>query len=223
MKNQILLQILMMLVVCSTSSFTQTLSVKAGLNLSNFFVKDDHETYSEDYKWRSGIHVGAIAEIPIRNMLSFETGLLLSTKGHREMVEDTFLGETIKLKVSTRLYYLDIPINAKVSIPAGKLKFYGSIGPYFGFGIYGKTKTEFTFQGNTEKEDEDISWGSDEEDDHLRRLDLGLTVTAGIELKFIQIGLSYNLGLANISSFREEGATIKNKVIGISLAYRFVR
>ena len=119
MKNQILLQILMMLVVCSTSSFTQTLSVKAGLNLSNFFVKDDHETYSEDYKWRSGIHVGAIAEIPIRNMLSFETGLLLSTKGHREMVEDTFLGETIKLKASTRLYYLDIPINAKVSIPAG--------------------------------------------------------------------------------------------------------
>ena len=223
MIKQIGLQILAIFILSSTSSFTQTLGVRAGLNLSNFFVKDDHETYSEDYKWKTGFHVGAIAEFPLSNLVSFETGLLLATKGHREMADASFLSEIIKLKVSTMLYYLEIPIKAKLSIPVGKIKFYGSLGPYIGFGINGKTKSELTLNGQTEKEEEDISWGSNEEDDHLRRLDLGLTMAAGIELKSIQLGLNYNLGLANISAYRDEGATIKNKVIGISLAYRFVK
>lgn len=64
--------------------------------------------------------MGAIAEFPLSNLVSFETGLLLSTKGHREMAEDSFLSEPIKLKASTMLYYLEIPIKAKLSIPAGK-------------------------------------------------------------------------------------------------------
>jgi len=223
MKKQIRFQILAILIVSSPSLFGQTLGVKAGLNLSNFFVKDDHETYSEEYKWKSGFHLGATVEFQLGKLWSLETGLLLSTKGHKEMTEDSFLNESIKLKASTILYYFDIPITAKVSIPVGKMKIYGSLGPYVGFGLIGKSKSELTLNGQTEKEEEDISWGSDEEDDHLRRLDLGLTMAAGIEIKSIQLGLNYNLGLANISAYRDEGATIKNKVIGISLAYRFVK
>ena len=75
----------------------------------------------------------------------------------------------------------------------------------------GKLKPNLIFKENTEKEDEDISWALMRKMIIFADWILAWMVTAGIELKFIQIGLSYNLGLANISSFREEGATIKTR------------
>jgi hypothetical protein len=71
-------------------------------------------------------------------------------------------------------------------------------------------------------DEENISFGSNEEEDHLRRLDYGLTAGAGIKLNSIQIGISFGLGLANLSNNNTEGLSqINNHVLGISVDYKF--
>lgn len=66
--------------------FAQNFGVKAGLNLSNMLVKNDYRTYSDDFKMNPGFYVGATAEFPLSDLLSFETGLLLSTKDSKKVV-----------------------------------------------------------------------------------------------------------------------------------------
>ena len=79
---------------------------------------------------------------------------------------------------------------------------------------------EETYMGDTDKSEEDIEWGSDENDDHLKRLDLGLIIGAGVVVHSIEIGLSYSLGLANISASTDEGGKIHNRVFSITAGYK---
>ena len=186
--------------------------------------KEDGETYSDDFKMRPGFNIGATAEFPLSEMFSFETGLLLSTKGFNYSLEETEMGETIKLEWNTNLLYLDIPFLAKSSFDLGyDKKIYGTFGPYVGVGISGKSKIKATFEGETETDEETIEWGSDKESSDFKRLDFGLTIGAGVEINSVLIGLNYSLGLANISPNTDNGNMINNRVLGLSVGYKFSR
>ncbi len=195
----------------------QTFGLKAGLNLSNMLEKDDDDTYSNDYMMNPGFHIGGIIDMPINDNLSFESGLLLTTKGFR--YEDEDMGFSVKIKAN--LLYLDIPLTLKASHELSDgLKMFGAFGPYVGFGLSGKVKGTVEFQGTKETEEQDVKWGSNE-DDNLKRLDTGLTFGGGVEINTIMLGISYDLGLANISSFQENGTTTKNRVLKFSVGFRF--
>ena len=114
---------------------------------------------------------------------------------------------------------MDIPVTAKTSFDLGNTKIYGVFGPYLGIGLSGKTKLELEYDGEVVSKEEDVRWGSDEEAD-LKKMDFGLTVVAGIELNSFQMGLTYSLGLANISPYSENGYKISNRVLGISIGYK---
>ena len=88
-------------------------------------------------------------------------------------------------------------------------------------GLTGQSKTVTTIDGKTEKEKEDVEWGSEKGKSDLKRLDFGLTIGAGVEIDLFQIGLGYNLGLANISPYNDGGMKINNRVIGLSVGYKF--
>ncbi len=221
MKNIIKLCIVALMLTIVTESFSQTFGVKAGLNLSTLLMKDDDDTYSDNFKMNPGFHFGPTIEIPVIEMISFESGLLLSTKGAKWSEKDSYGGETYEYIEKINLLYLDIPLTAKATYDIGGIKIYGTFGPYIGMGLSGKTKSESTVNGDTETEDYDIKFGSDEDKDDLKRLDYGLTAGAGIELKSIQIGITCNLGLANISSYTGGGNKINNRVLGISAGYKF--
>ncbi|MDY0099156.1 MAG: porin family protein [Bacteroidales bacterium] len=193
------------LLAFATESFAQTYGVKAGLNFSNMLMKDDDHTYSDDYEMKPGFHLGPVAEIPINDLLSFETGLIFSAKGFKYS-EDSY-------DMKLNLFYLDIPLTAKARYDAGFGNIYGLIGPYLGIGLTGKSVYE--------DEDEPVDWGSDSDDDDLKRLDFGLTVGAGVEINSIVVGLSYGLGLANISPDTDGGFKINNRVLGLSVGYWF--
>ena len=221
MKNLIKIFVLVFVLTMTAESFAQSFGVKAGLNLSNMLMKDDDNTYSDDYKMNPGFHFGPTIQFPITEMFSFETGLLLSTKGYKHSEKDGFAGEKQKQEGKLNLYYLDIPLTAKASFDMGGVKIYGVFGPYLGMGISGKSKIEITENGETETEEHDVNFGSDEAEDDLKGLDYGLTTGAGIELKSIAIGITYNLGLANISINTGGGFKINNRVLGISVGYKF--
>ena len=219
MKNLKKILIVVIVLANSTKSYTQTFGVRAGLNLSTMVIKDHDQTYSDDFKLHPGFHVGATTEFPITEAFSFETGLFLSTKGLRQTQADAPLMETIATKVKMNLYYLDIPLTAKATFDVKSTKIYGVLGPYFGWGLYGKFKTEVTESGETQTIEGEVNWGSN--DDDLKRLDFGFTVGTGVEINSIHMGVSYNLGMANISNYPDEGLKYNNRVLSISIGYRF--
>jgi hypothetical protein len=221
MKNTAKFLIVALFFIWGAKSIAQPIfGIKAGLNMSTMLMKDDDGTYSDDYKSLMGFHVGPTAEFPINDMFSFETGLMLSTKGFKYDYTDSYMGYEYSAKTTTNLMYIDIPLTAKATFDMGGAKLYGLFGPYIGMGIGGKIKAEVTVAGDTESDDADINWGSGDDDD-LKPLDFGVTVGAGLGIKSFEVGLGYALGMANLSPSTDGGAKISNRVLSLSLGYKF--
>lgn len=222
MKKLTTLLIIVLIITSVSESYAQIYSVKAGFNLSNILMKDDDDTYSDEFKMKPGFHVGAFVQFPETGVFSFESGLILSTKGMKTKIEETIDGEPYKYKGIMTLYYIDIPFMAKASFDIGKVSVFGELGPYLSVGLNGKLKTEYTYLGDTETDTENVEWGSDKDNDMLKRLDYGLTAGLGVVIiNNIQLGLSYDLGIANISTTTDGGSKIKNRIFKISVGYRF--
>lgn len=219
MKNLLKLLVLVIAFAMTTQSYAQ-LRVKAGLNLSNMVVADDDDSYDDDLESNPGFHVGVTTEVPLSDLFSFETGLILSTKGYKTSDEGSILGIDYKSESNLNLLYVDIPLTAKVKAEVGGANIYGVFGPYVGVGLSGKGTSETTVLGDTETDENDVEWGSDENDDDFKRLDFGLLVGAGVEIKSVQVGLTYGLGLANVSPYSDNGYSANHRVLGVSLGYK---
>lgn len=48
-----------------------------------------------------------------------------------------------------------------------------------------------------------------------------LILGAGVGVNSVEVGLTYGLGLANISPDTEDGFRISNRVIAVSIGYKF--
>ena len=218
MKSITKISMIVIIIVFCLQLNAQTFGLKAGLSLSNMLDKDNNDTYSNDYQMNPGFHVGATIDVPFNDFLSFESGLLFTTKGMK--LKDEVQGIDVTLKLN--LYYLDIPLTLKASHDlGGGLKMFGVVGPYVGIGLSGKFKMTFEYQGDEVKEEEDVKWGSDKDEDYFKRLDMGLTFGGGVEIKSIMIGISYDLGLSNISAYQDHGTKAKNRVLKFSVGFRF--
>lgn len=217
MKTLMKLIIVAIMLTITPQIFSQSIAVKAGLNLANMRERDDNNTYSNNFTMNPGFHVGANVEFTIYKILSLETGLFFLTKGYKSDYSLEILDNTYHLKHKTNLYYIDLPITLKLTFVIGKVKIYGAFGEYLGLGLFGKSKTESPVLDDT---NENITWGTGDNDD-LRRFDFGMTFNAGVEFYSILIGAYYDHGFANISAHSVSGYNIKNRVIGISVGYRF--
>ena len=204
-------------------SFSQIFGVKAGLNLSKMILKDDDIDFTDEFEMKPGLLIGPTVEFPLMQDLSIESGLLLSSKGFKDSYEESYQGGFYESKTTLNLWYIDIPIlfkwNFKIS---EKTSLYPAIGPYIGIGLKGYSKNETKSNSGEETHKEDIEWGNDEDTDFFKRFDAGLTIGGGIEYKAFQLGIYYNLGIANIAPSSENGATIQNRVLQFTLGYRFI-
>lgn len=199
MKSFIRLLIALSLIMPAKASFGQWYGFKGGLNLANM-------VYSEflgriDTKMIPGFQIGATAEYPVNGRFSVETGLQYITRG-------MFNAE---LKYTTRLSYIEIPLTVKVIYPFEHQYVYAVFGSYAGIGIGGKL--------GQKSKDTPIKWGTGIGDD-FKRMDFGLCLGAGIEIKSMQYGLTYELGLSNIASNTTEHTKL-NRVLSLSAGYRF--
>ena len=200
-----------------STSFAQVFGLRGGLNLANVSEKDNDGSYNEYNKNNIGFHIGGTVDFPISDVFSIETGLIFTTKGVKYELSEFILLGNMDIKAKTTLYYIDIPITPKFTFDLGGSELFVLAGPYIGIGLFGKAKAEVTFMGETESDSEDVEWGSE----GLNRLDYGLTLGAGLQFTAISLGLYYNYGLANISSDSDNGWRSNNRVLNISLGYRF--
>jgi len=197
--------IVMLMLGLSVNSFAQAVfGIRAGLNLSNMVIKDNDNTSSEP-KTKLGFNVGPTIEIPVTDMISFESALLISAKGAKYDSDGD--------KGSVNLLYLNVPLTAKAKFSFGEAHVFGALGPYLGYGVGGKIKQDG-------EDDYTIKWGSGDEDD-FKPFDAGLYVGAGLGIKAIEITLSYDLGLASLSTYTDNGYKELNRCFAISLGYKF--
>jgi hypothetical protein len=159
-----------------------------------------------------GFNGGVTLEVGFGDLLSVEAGLLVDTKGFKWDFD--FLGTTVTTKANAM--YLDVPVLVKVGPSFGPVKVFAAAGPYVGFGLAGKIKSE----AEGESETEDIEWG-DSEDAFAKRLDYGAKFGAGVEVMGFTLGGYYSLGLANISPITDLNAKMNHRVISISVGYKF--
>ena len=209
-----------LLLFLGTSLSAQSLAVKGGLNLANVSISDDGEEEDFDTDNLTTFHLGLMADFPMGNVLSFQTGLIYQNRGFKSEFSETFLGETFSSEGSLKLSYVDIPLTLKANFELGGVTAYVYGGGYLGVGITGESKSKTTIGGITETETEDVEFG---EDGDFNRLDYGALIGAGVEVNSVFVELSYGLGLANISSFDSDDFSVKNRLISLSLGYRFLK
>jgi len=189
--------------------------VKTGLNLATMLDKDSSTIYSKEYKKKPSLLLGVTGEFPFSDNFSIESGLLFSSKGYK--MKDS------SATVSVNLSYFEIPINAVYNFDLDYIKMTIKAGPYIGAAVKGKAKSNekvFTDgQGNSVNK-VDLNLGRNKTD-FAKQLDYGISFGLGAEVNSICFGIQYGLGLANITTNTENENIFKNRVIGITIGYKF--
>jgi hypothetical protein len=157
----------------------------------------------------------------MKGKFSFATALLLTTKGYKVTLDEPSQSGNDRYEATLNLVYIEVPLTPKVSFAIGSTKIYVALGPYVAVGVGGKARAKLTSNGQTAEDSANVRWGSDEDNQEIKRLDFGLTSGAGVEISNFQIGLSYGYGLSNYSNDNENGFKATNRVLGLSVGYKF--
>ena len=192
--------LLLSLLVGGSTLFAQGLGLRAGVNFQNLTGDG-----VEDGKMAPRFNIGVDYEIAVAPDFYFAPGLLFATKGYKFEVGG------VEEKVT--LNYLEVPLNLVYKPVLGDGNLIVAFGPYVGYGLGGKAKSD---EGDT-----DIEMGSEEEGSlyNYKAFDMGANLSfgymfgAGLSLQF-----NTQLGLVNISHGDD---AVKNTGFGLSLGYRF--
>lgn len=185
------------------------LGVFTGMNISHPSELDS----------RLGFNVGAKGELQFQNNMYLELGLSLSSKGWKSIGYYDAATQETKVWKGTP-YYFEIPLHFGYKFSVGEnVKVLGSVGPYAGLGMFGKSTCSVESKNNVVK-----TTTSDNlfKDKLQERFDWGVGVTLGVEIhNHYQLSLGYNWGLKNIYKKGNGQGDSKNRIFNVSFAYLF--
>jgi len=131
----------MLLFASSYIGSAQEISIRGGLNLSQFqFKMGDVVSHREGTKLNPGFNVGPIIDIPLQNIFSVETGILFTSKGNK--ISGNPLQGVNNYLFQKNTFYLDFPILLKSTIPIKKTKIIAMAGGYAATALYGNAIAE---------------------------------------------------------------------------------
>lgn len=193
---------IILLIGCKFICISQQISIRGGLNLSQFRNIIDGEFAPKDgQKYHVGFNAGPVIDLYLKNMFSLETGILFSAKGNKLTGPDNYLWQE-------NMYYFELPVMLKASLPINKnADVFVMAGGYVAEALYGIRK------GDGWKVD--IKWGN--ENNEYNRFDYGPKFGAGIQVHRVQLGACYEMGLKD---FWNETIAMKNRVFEFYLAYQ---
>lgn len=211
----------------ATAVYTQAqVYVQGGLNLANITKNNDGQT--EKNNILPSFNVGILGRLPLANIFSLESGVLLTGRGSK--AETYFNGGNDYVKTKFNPLYIEVPLNAVVKIPLGadKSSVFFNAGPYAAVGIGGKSRRDAKILGITSSETSNIEFNNDDPTtteqenaryDRLKRFDLGLNFGGGFQFQHFIIKANYGLGLAKINSTEtNNNANDKNKYRTLSFS-----
>jgi len=167
-----------------------------------------------------GYHAGINIQVPIGFAFYFQPGLLYAQKGAKNT--------SGSLTSTTRLNYIEVPMNLVYKASLGNGYFMIGFGPYAAYGISGNV----TVKGGSLTLDQDVEFKNTVEAGdpllvpYYKAFDAGATIFVGIEMAgglFLQLDSQF--GMLNINpeykGLTNDKSTVKNVGLGLSLGYRF--
>ncbi len=207
----------------------QNMTLNLGLNHASQYRKVS-DTKIDDSEFNLGYLAGVNFDFDLNKHWFLSPGLFFETKGVKSIVETSNPSQNsnnASFPLTYRLFYINIPVLIKKSFTINdNLETYFGAGPYVGFRIGGCVKTDSC--GSYD------SWFLDT---LYKTMDFGIQAETGLvyKQKFI-FNLSYEYGISNIG--KDFNVTyldpiygspqiskikyhIKNRVLSLSLGYRF--
>ncbi len=220
------------LIIAASGALAQdfTVSARVGMNVAK--IGGD----VEDLEAKIGLKLGIAGCFPLVDNFYLETGAFYSPKGAKKSSssEIDVLGVKTKYneEYTMKLNYLEIPINAvyKYEINSN-MSVRGHVGPYFGFGLFGREKLEIN--GSVDGKILDIdgeesetgykskAFSSKEEDCNFKRFDAGINFGGGMEFGPCYLGIQYGVGLSNFNSKNSKDYKMRNGVFSVDFGFNF--
>ena len=231
MKNKNLFLLFAFLGITGTSIAQVNWELKAGLNYSNFTVKDGDDNKANTTAV-PGIYIGLGAAIRLSNQFAIQPSLIYARRGFKQEGSASFLGwgEDFDARVS----YLELPVDFVYTPKVGPGNLIVAAGPYIGYGTGG----EWTTNGDVSIGDIRIEGKGEidfqNDNSHHKTMnhyvfakpcDYGAHIRLGYAL-YNRYSLSFEMqqGIANIQPGYGDSkpvGSIRSRSFGIVLAYRF--
>jgi hypothetical protein len=191
--------VILMAAFLSNAAIAQVnFGIKAGYNSAS--VNSSDEEITADGKALSGLNIGALMNVKLKDNLSFQTGLSIGNKG----VSVAHEGHADKFKFTAA----DIPMNLVLNTKSGL--FVGT-GLNFGYNLSGELDAE-----DDPAENYSFEFGKEK---NFFRSDLGINFLAGYQTKN-GLFLSAN-SLLGIKDLKPGPETWKNNLFSVSIGYMF--
>ena len=208
------------LLIASTLT-SQNFVIKGGLNLASVNFSENTGFFEQNKvnpEKLTAFHFGVAADFPLGNILSIQTGVTYQNRGFKSEITEVYEGGEIIGEGELDVSYIDIPLTLKASHHMGSATAYAFGGGYIGIGISAQSESRAsTLMYSTSTS---IEWRF-EEDGGFNRWDYGALVGAGLQFNSVFVEISYGLGLANILQDPVNDRDMKNRLISLSLGYRF--
>ncbi len=213
--------------VFSIASYAQcSFGGQVGANLGMGQAKFNYAGYALTNDPKVGFLIGVVAQVDF-GKLSFRPELNFVQKGSKSGI--TYGGFYDDYSSKRTLNYIEVPLNVTYNMDLGPGKLFFGLGPAVGIGLSGTDKdsdgkTKIKFDG---LKYDDYDSDADDENGHLKRVDVGLNILAGYQLPmgvFAKIG--YTHGFSNVdpnkgNSDPDERSTYKNRGVSICVGYMF--
>lgn len=187
MKKKFFYSIVLQGIMITAGSQEIQFGVQAGINLSGAGAKNAHEKFKGSPL--PGLEAGAFADVRLTENLFFHPQAIFSYEGYKPKIEP------FDAKIHVFYFKLPLDIVYHSSLVGGKLSF--GLGPYVGWALSGKYHRS---GGGLEDVSTKISFGNDENENDLKRLDAGLNFLVCYQLKkTISAIAKFDLGITNIS------------------------
>jgi outer membrane protein W len=193
-----------------------TFGAHAGVNFQNITGKDPLGialTNAMTPRFNAGVD----AQIPLAEAFSIQVGVTFAQKGAKS---------TAGTVTKTALSYVEVPITFVYKPEIGDGNLIVGFGPYFGYGVAGKTTFSNGTTSNVKFKNTvtltDVLAGIG----YVKGLDAGANFVVGYQLSSnISLALKAQLGLVNISpkydALPNDKASLSNVGYGLSVGYRF--
>jgi hypothetical protein len=177
-----------------------------GLNLSDLYSNDAISNLN------AGFNAGGFVRLAVTNTITIEPELYLSTKGTSVVYNSLLVVNTANLNLT----YLEMPAICILNVTS-LINF--QIGPYVSYLLAAQVKDVSNFNL--------FNFQQSLNTDNYNRLDAGVVVGVGLDVKSITMGLRYNLGLIPVGKNQQllglnyNMADARNGVMNFYLAIGF--
>jgi hypothetical protein len=211
MKKLLLATVVLLVAGAGVLAQAPQFGVKLGGNLSTISTNSGIEGLASN----PGFQVGLTLDYELSPDVYLLSGLELVQKGFK--VEGKIEG--VSGTITAKPMYLQIPVLFGYKFDVGNnAKFVPQAGPYLAYGFGGKMTAKASSGDMKMSVDTDYF----DDDNDIKKADIGLTVGAGLELGKIGVNLGYSIGLMNVADTESgDDTSIKNGSFFLSVGYKF--